>query len=161
MKKNRYKPIKKINDSVLDIHEHLLTQYRMKVLEIEMNLHQARQLRMLNRTQRYFNSTPIRNAFARWMVFGAYTNRFYNISELVKEIHSNRQTISTIVSECEIEGFIIVKREGKTVKCQASPILVEKMEDYCEWRKDLTQSIISRTYDDLTKYEMLMKKNLT
>ena len=150
-----------VHNSVDDIHAHLLNDYRMKILEIEMSVHQARQTRMLNKVQRYFNSTPIKNAFARWMTYGVYTNKFYTISELVKEMHSNRQTISTMINECEAEGYIIVKREGSTVSCQASPILVEKTEDYCEWRKELTQSIIGTAYNRLVQFEKLMQKRFT
>ena len=145
-------------NSVDDIHHHLLMDYRMKILEIEMGMHQARQTRMLNKVQRYFNSTPIRNAFARWMTYGVYTSRFYTITELVKEMHSNRQTISTMINECEASGFVIVKREGSTVSCQATTLLVEKMEDYCEWRKELTQSTIGTAYNNLVQFEKLMQK---
>ena len=145
-------------NSVEDIHHHLNMDYRMKILEIEMSIHQARQTRGNNKVQRYFNSTPIKNAFARWMTYGVYTSRFYTISELVKEMHSNRQTISTMINECEAEGYIIVKRQGSTVSCQATPLLVEKMEDYCEWRKELTKSTIGTAYNNLVQFEKLMQK---
>ena len=150
-----------IHNSVNDIHQSLLMDYNMKVLEIEMTLHQARQTRMINNVQRYFNSTPIRNAFARWMTYATYTSRFYTISELVKEMHSNRQTISTMINECEAEGFIVVKRQGSTVSCQASPILVDKMEDYCEWRKSVAKSTIGTAFDNLVRFEKLMQKRFT
>tara|TARA_R110002020_G_scaffold229538_1_gene440315 strand:+ start:377 stop:850 length:474 start_codon:yes stop_codon:yes gene_type:complete len=149
------------SNSIEDIHTHLLMDYRMKILEIEMNVHQARQTRGNNKVQRYFNSTPIRNAFARWMVYGVYTSKFYMISELVKEMHSNRQTISTMIQECEAEGYIIVKRQGATVSCQATPLLTEKMEDYCEWRKELTKSTIGTAYNNLVQFEKLMQKRFT
>ena len=96
-------------NSVDDIHHHLLMDYRMKIIEIEMSIHQARQTRITHKVQRYFNSTPIKNAFARWMTYGVYTNRFYTITELVNEMHSNRPTISTIINELEAEGYFVVK----------------------------------------------------
>ena len=92
------------------------------------------------------------------MTYGVYTNRFYTITELVNEMHSNRQTISTMINECEAEGYIIVKREHATVSCQASEILVEAMEDYCEWRKKLTKSTIGTAYNNLVQFEKLMQK---
>lgn len=147
--------------SVDDIHHHLLMDYRMKILEIEMGVHQARQTRMLNKTQRYFNSTPIKNAFSRWMVYAVYTSKFYTITELVNEMHSNRQTVSTMINECEAEGYIVVKREGATVACQATPHLVEKMEDYCQWRKELTKSTIGTAYNNLVQFEKLMQKRFS
>ena len=69
----------KIKNSSYDIHNHLLLQYRQQLMKIEMDLYAARQTRMLNKTQRYFNSTPLRNAFARWMAFAFYQNEFYTI----------------------------------------------------------------------------------
>ena len=150
-----------LHNSVQDIHHHLNMDYRIKILEIEMSVHTARQTRMTNKVQRYFNSTPIKNAFARWMTYAVYTNRFYTISELVKEMHSNRQTISTMINECEAEGYIIVKRVGATVSCQATPLLVEKTEEYCEWRKELTKSTIGTAYNNLVQFEKLMQKQFT
>ena len=132
----------KIKNSSNDIYEHLLMEYRKCVMRIEMEIFKARQTRMLNKIQRYFNSTPLRNAFARWMVNAFYENRFYTISYLVKEMYTNRQTISKMISECEKEGYITVKREGKTVSCQATIQLVEKSNDLHEgtWRKDSINS---------------------
>ena len=53
----------KIKNSSEDIYNYLLLEYRKKVMKVEMEVFQARQTRMLNKIQRYFNSTPIRNAF--------------------------------------------------------------------------------------------------
>ena len=127
-------------------------------MKIEMEIFKARQTRMLNKTQRYFNSTPLRNAFARWMVNALYENRFYTITHLVKEMHTNRQTISNMISECEKEGFIIVQRIGKTVACQASQTLLIKMNDYCEWRKNITELTVGKAYNDLVQFEKWMSK---
>ena len=148
----------KIKNSSEDIYNYLLLEYRKKVMKVEMEVFQARQTRMLNKIQRYFNSTPIRNAFSRWMVYAYYENTFYSISYLVKQMHTNRQTISKIISECEKEGYIIVERTGKTVSCQASYVLVEKSNDYTEWRKELTKSTIGKAYNDLVHFEHWMQK---
>ena len=148
-------------NSAEQIHEHLKQQYRLRLIKIEMELHKARQTRMDNNVQRYFNSTPIRNAFARWMVYGVYVNKFYSITELVNELYSNRQTISTIIKECEEYKFIIVKRSKNTTKCQAAPILVEKMEDYCDWRRKLAKDTIGHSLLTLTSFEQLMQNDLS
>ena len=127
-------------------------------MKIEMEIFKARQTRMLNKIQRYFNSTPLRNAFARWMVNAFYENEFYTITHLVKEMHTNRQTISNMINECEKEGFITVERKGKTVSCQASSKLIEKMNDYCEWRKEITELTIGKAYNNLVQFEKWMSK---
>ena len=148
----------KIKNSSEDIHNHLLLEYRKCVMKIEMEIFKARQTRMLNKIQRYFNSTPLRNAFARWMTNAFYENQFYTITHLVKEMHTNRQTVSNMINECEIEGYIIVVRKGKTVSCQASQTLVEKMNDYCKWRKEITELTVGKAYNDLVIFERWMSK---
>ena len=148
----------KIKNSSTDIHNHLLLEYRRCVMKIEMEIFKARQTRMLNKIQRYFNSTPLRNAFARWMVNAFYENQFYTITQLVNEMHTNRQTISTMINECEKEGYILVQRRGKTVSCQASQTLLDKMNDYCEWRKEITELTVGKAYNNLVQFEKLMSK---
>ena len=46
---------------------------------------------------------------------------------------------SKILEVLKKEGYIIVIRKGKTVSCQASQSLVEKSNDYCKWRKEITE----------------------
>ena len=147
-----------IKNSSEDIHNHLLLEYRKCVMKIEMEIFKARQTRMLNKIQRYFNSTPLRNAFARWMTNAFYENQFYTITHLVKEMHTNRQTVSNMINECEIEGYIIVERKGKTVSCQASQTLVEKMNEYCKWRKEITELTVGKAYNDLVIFERWMSQ---
>ena len=147
-----------VKNSSEEIHKHLILSFNKSLMKIEMNLYAARQTRMLNKVQRYFNSTPLRNGFARWMAYAFYENEFYTISRLVNEMHTNRQSISKMVSECEIENYIIVKRKGKTVACQASPLLIDKVNDYCNFRKELTKETIGRSYYNLTRFETWMNQ---
>ena len=148
----------KVKNSSEEIHKYLRISFNKSLMKIEMNLYAARQTRMLNKVQRYFNSTPLRNAFARWMAYAYYENEFYTISRLVNEMHTNRQTMSKMISECEIENYIIVKRKGKTVACQASPLLIDKVNDYCNFRKELTKETIGRSYYNLTQFESWMNE---
>ena len=142
----------------MEIHKYLTFEYRKSLMKVEMEVFKARQTRMTDKVQRYFNSTPIRNAFARWMVFAHYENQFYTISQLVKEMSTNRQTVSIMINECESENYILVQRQGKTVACQASEYLVKKMDDYSDWRKDLIKRTIDQSYNDLNDFEKLMNK---
>jgi hypothetical protein len=131
-------------------------EYRKSLIKVDMEIFQARQTRMKSKIQRYFNSTPIRNAFARWMVYAYYENQFYTISQLVNEMSTNRQTVSLMVNECEIENYIIVQRKGKTVACQSSLILVQAMNEYSEWRKKLIEKTIYRPYINLKQFENMI-----
>ena len=142
-----------IKKSSKDILSHLKLEYRKSLIKVDMELFQARQTRMKSKIQRYFNSTPIRNAFARWMVYAYYENQFYTISQLVNEMRTNRQTVSLMINECEVENYIIVQREGKTVACQSSLMLVKAMDEYSEWRKKLIEKTIYRPYINLKEFE--------
>ena len=133
-------------------------EYRKSLIKVDMELFQARQTRMKSKLQRYFNSTPLRNAFARWMVYAYYENEFYTISQLVNEMSTNRQTVSLMVHECEVENYIIVQRKGKTVACQSSLMLVEAMNEYSEWRKKLIEKTMHRPYINLKQFENIMNK---
>jgi DNA-binding MarR family transcriptional regulator len=142
--------------SVNDVHQYLIHRYNVELCALEMRTHQVRQKRMETKLLRYFNSTPIRNAFARWMTYATYTNRTYTISELVNEIGSNRQTISDIVKDCEAEGWIIADRTDNRCDCKASPILVEKYEDYCDHRRTLVNKVSGVAFSDLRNFERTM-----
>jgi hypothetical protein len=133
-------------------------EYRKSIIKVDMEIFQARQTRMKSKIQRYFNSTPLRNAFARWMVYAYYANQFYTISQLVNDMSTNRQTVSLMVNECEVENYIIVQRKGKTVACQSSLTLVEAMNEYSEWRKNLIEKTIYRPYINLKEFENMMNQ---
>jgi hypothetical protein len=146
-----------ISKSLKVVLNELQLDYRKSLIKVDMEIFQARQTRMNSKIQRYFNSTPLRNAFARWMVYAYYENKFYTISQLVNEMRTNRQTVSLMVNECEIESYIIVQRKGKTVACQASLILVKAMDEYSEWRKKLIEKTIYQPYIDLKQFENIIK----
>ena len=145
-------------NSAQKILNDLKLEYRKSLIKVDMEIFQARQTRMKSKIQRYFNSTPIRNAFARWMVYAYYENQFYTISQLVKEMSTNRQTVYLMINECENENYILVKRNGKTVGCQAKLQLVKAMDEYSEWRKILIEKTIYQPYLDLKQFETLIKK---
>lgn len=150
--------MEKIQNSSKEVHKYLEYEYKKKLMKIEMDLYSARQTRMLNKVQRYFNSTPMRNAFARWMAYAYFHDEFYTITRLTKEMHTNRQSISKMINECEKENYIVVQRRGKTVACQASAVLIEKISDYCEWRKNLTKKTIGNAYYSLIQFELWINK---
>ena len=92
------------------------------------------------------------------MVYAYYENKFYTISQLVNEMSTNRQTVSLMVNECEVENYIIVQRKGKTVACQSSLMLIEAMNEYSEWRKNLIEKTIYRQYINLKQFQNIRNK---
>jgi len=92
---------------------------------------------MDTKIQRYFNSTPLRNVFARLMVTCFYEKRPRNISDLASSIMVTRQAISNLIKECEAEKYITTTRKSGTVLCMASESLILAYEDYCRWKRTL------------------------
>ena len=105
----------------------------------ELKIYQARIDRLDTKMQRYFNSTPIRNAFASLMVIGACNYQLYTITEIVNNLRSNRQSVSTMVDECKKEGWINVIKNGNKVQCNASQALIEGFNDYVNYSKEISK----------------------
>jgi hypothetical protein len=143
------------------IKDHLHREYTIAVLTGEMKIHKARQTRMDHPIQRYFNSSPLRNAFARWMVYGYLVNKPYNITTLCEEMSADRKTISIIIKECEAEGWIQTIKSNGQLFCIASPPLVNKMEDYISWRKKLSKDTIGKAFSAMKAFDDLMSIDTT
>ena len=131
---NFLKPKKETIDEVKD---YLEKRYILTMCQLEIKLYQARIDGMTSKSQRYFNSTPLRNAFARMMVYSKYVNSFYTISEIVKELRTNRQSVSTMVDECSKEGWIFIKKEKNKLYCTATQDMLDGFHDYVKWRKKI------------------------
>lgn len=144
-----------------EIREHLHREYTLAILTTEMKLHKARQTRMENDIQRYFNSTPLRNAFSRWMVYGYLVNKPYNITTLVDEMGADRKTVSIMIKECEAEGWIQTIKSNGQLFCLASPVLVSKMSDYVKWRRKLAKDTIGKCFLALKNFDELMSIDTT
>ena len=149
------------NNSVNEIADHLQREYTLATLTTEMRMHKARAIRMDSDVQRYFNSTPLRNAFARWMVYGYLVNKPYNITTLVDEMVADRKTISTMIKECEDAGWIQTIKSNGQLFCLASPVLVDKVYDYILWRRKLTKDTIRKAFIALKTFEDLMRIDTT
>ena len=140
----------------------IILQEMVKVLsDLEIKIYQARQDRMQTKIQRYFNSTPLRNAFARICVYAKCVNQFYTISKIADELRATRQAISLMVDECEQEGWITVERTPNRVGIQASQHLFDGMSDYVEARKILAKDITKGRWNDLTRMAELVESDFT
>tara|TARA_R110001592_G_scaffold41456_6_gene135220 strand:+ start:2112 stop:2741 length:630 start_codon:yes stop_codon:yes gene_type:complete len=155
-----FKEVKKDN-SVYEISEHLQREYTLATLTTEMRMHKARQTRMDNDVQRYFNSTPLRNAFARWMTYGYLVNKPYNITTLCDEMVADRKTVSIMIKECSDAGWVQTIKSNGQLFCLASPILVDKVYDYILWRRRLTKDTIGKAFVALKTFEDLMSIDTT
>ena len=121
------------------------------ISQYEIRIYQSRVDRVETRMQRYFNSTPLKNVFARVCNYAFSVNKFFTIAYVTRELRSTRQAISSIVDECESEGWLNIRRRPNRVEFQASKILYESWRDYVDVRK----SLISQ--DEFDKWMNLYK----
>ena len=127
----------------------------------ELAIYLARQTRMDTKVQRYFNSTPLRNVFARMIVYARCVNQHYNIQYIADQLNTTRQSISKIVDECEAERWINVIRTPNNVEVQANDVTYEGMLDYLEKRKKILPKQMRRTWNELLYLENLVTTELT
>ena len=109
----------------------LFKAYAAELCRHQVGIHKARQTRMDTDIQRYFNSTPTRNAFARLMSLATYDKTLYTKAKISKELHITRQAAHVMVQECLDAGWVELGGEcclGKGYR--ATERLVWGMENY-------------------------------
>ena len=145
---------------ILENFENYFYRRTLKSLcSYELKIYQARIDRLDTKMQRYFNSTPIRNAFASLMVIGACNNHTYTITEIVNNLRSNRQSVSTMVDECKKEGWINVSKNGNKLQCNGSEDLVEGFHDYMIFSRDISKDYFNSL--ELLKIKNIMSNELS
>ena len=132
----------------------------VKILSLhEIKIYRARVDRTNTRMQRYFNSTLLKNVFARICNYAYTVNQFYTISYVTKKLRSTRQAISLIVDECENEEWLNINRRANKVEFQASEELYESLRDYVFARTNImTSDECNDWISMLTLYKNLNEK---
>ena len=134
-----------------DIEQKILSDYAVALAKWQIELYRGRNQRMDNPIQRYFNSTPTRNTFAR-MMFLAYQDdkSLYTKAEISRQLFITRQAASQMVEDCLAEGWIEANGNGY----KASQTLADKMMDYVEFHIDtLTRNPVTDLYMSLRHYQ--------
>ena len=133
-----------------------------KVLcELELNIYQGRQDRLTTKIQRYFNSTPLRNAFNRIVTYSYIVNEFYTISYVADQLRTTRQSISNMVEECEAEGWIEVDRSPNRVGFKGTASNYEGFLSYLKHRKLLAKDVTKGRWNDLTRLADMVENDFT
>lgn len=109
-----------------EIENNLNKGYALALAKWQVEIYQHRNGRTEKPIQRYFNSTPARNAMARLMFVSANDNRVYTRAVIAKELLISRQAAAKMVEECLAEGWI--EEDGKGYK--ASQPLIDQWFDY-------------------------------
>ncbi len=143
------------------LREHLEREYDLAILLTEMEMYKTRTSRMDTKVQRYFNSTPFRYAFARFINYAYMVNIPYTISRLATEMNADRKTISQTVKECEAEGWITVNRTKLTTEFMGNKLLYEAFADYLKFRKEFAKNTTGRCFQALRNFEVLVSGDVS
>lgn len=126
------------------IEERLFKAYARELCRHQVGIHKARQTRMDTSIQRYFNSTPTRNAFARLMCLATYDKQVYIKTTIAKELHITRQAAHVMVQECLDAGWVEYAGECRGGKgYRATEHLIWGMEDYVHRHLELISEGVS------------------
>ena len=141
----------------MDIVEKKLNKgYAIALAAWQLELYQARNQRDACAIQRYFNSTPARNAMSRLMFVAAHDKRVYTKSIIAKELLISRQAATKIVEECLAEGWI----EEDENSYKAAPPLVNQLYEYTEFHISSVQRRPIRYWlNAMENYSIAMGKN--
>ena len=134
-----------------DIEQKILSDYAVALAKWQVELYRGRNQRKDDAIQRYFNSTPARNTFAR-MMFLAYQDDklVYTKTEIARQLFITRQAASQMVDDCLAEGGVEAQGSGY----KASQTLAKKQMDYTMFHIDtLTRNPVTDLYMSLRHYQ--------
>lgn len=118
-----------------EVEKRLYKGYAIALAQWQLETHQARNSRDACDIQRYFNSTPAKNAFSRLMFMSAFDNKVYTKSIIAQQLIISRQAATKIVDECMEAGW--VEEDGKGYK--AAKPLIDQFFNYTEFHINTVQ----------------------
>ena len=95
------------------VRDALVKKYALQLCYYEMAKYEGRQTRLNGKMQQYFNSTPVKNAFARLMYIAANVKSFYNKTLIAQQLYITRQAAHIMVNECLEAGWIEMDEDGR------------------------------------------------
>ena len=135
------------------IEEGLSKAYAAELCRHQVGIHKARQTRMDTDIQRYFNSTPVRNAFARLMSLATYDNTLYTKANIATELLMSRQAVHVMVEECLDAGWI---ERPNSEGYRATERLIWGMENYAHRYMEMVEETkIHEAVEALASYRKL------
>ena len=139
-----------------DIEVGLFAAYAKELFIRELSVYQYRQTRMNNKVQRYFNSTPTRNALARVLCLATYVNQPYTKTQIAEQLGVSRQAVHVLIEECIAEGWAELAKPESRKRYRASPTLIEAGEDYARFNfGTVTDSGVVDAYQALASFKKL------
>lgn len=128
------------------IEKELRTLYGIEQAKHQIKIYQGRQTRMATPLQRYFNSSAVRNTFARQMFIAAHVKSLYTKKAIAGELGISWQAAHTMVEECKASGWVEVDVNGKHPTYKASDSLVEAHFFYIDFHIQTVNETGTRYY---------------
>ena len=117
-----------------EMFDRVWEDYKKRLCEVEIEIYKSRILRMDTEAQQYFNSSPLKNVFARVMTISRLTGKARSITQLASILLVSRQAISTIVSECLDKQWIkLVEIRGREKTYYGTSLLVTATNKYVDY----------------------------
>ena len=122
-------------------------EYIVSQCDVEVEIYQARLLRMDTPSQRYFNSSPLKNVFARAMVVARLKNKPRTITQLASQLMVTRQAISVMIKEClENKSIVLVEVRGREKTYYGSSFVVNEFNKYMDFIYSLVSTNLYKSY---------------
>lgn len=122
-------------------------EYIVSQMEAEIEIYKTRILRLDTAAQIYFNSSPLKNVFARAMVVARLKNKPLSITQLASQLLVTRQAISTMVQEClDKQWIVLVEIRGREKTYYGSASLVNETNKYVNVIYDLVGTSLYKAY---------------
>lgn len=103
--------------------------YYRQLAAVQLAIHRERNTRMDTKIQRYFNSTPQKNALARVLYLSGVDKQLVTIMQVAQLLHTSRQATLTMLTECVEEGWATKTSSGAN-RYQGTDELVTAYELY-------------------------------
>ena len=130
-----------------EMFDRVMEDYMARLLEVEVEIYKSRILRMDTPTQIYFNSSPLKNVFARVMVISRLQGKAVSITQLAHKLLVSRQAISTIVQDCLDKQWIkLVEIRGREKTYYGTSLLVAETFKYVRFLYKLTDQNLFKAH---------------
>ena len=97
---------KEIKYPPISIECEVLQDFTHKLCELEVQLFQQRAFSWSDSITQYFQSTPVKSAFARLMYSAQSVKSGYTLTQITNKLRISRQAATQMVKECLDAGWI-------------------------------------------------------
>ena len=130
-----------------EMFDRVMEDYMVRLLEVEVDVYKSRILRMDTEVQQYFNSSPLKNVFARVMCVSRLQGKALSITQLAHKLLVTRQAISTIIQDCLDKQWIkLVEIRGREKTYYGTSLLVAETFKYVRFLYNLTDQNLFKAH---------------